>query len=194
MEIKMVSILPPSIKEQRKLRSEIIKFLSMTGLISVILLLSGIIVLKYRIYIESELSYISETSKLLEAEIEANRKELEVIEKKQKLKKIVENAMGKIPDWEMTIEEIVSIMPNEFYIEDIEAISHEENFVTIRGKVNYQKAINKFIYKLNRMESVKNVEIIYINKLPMEDGAMTEFAVKIYISGAPYQLKIARKV
>lgn len=166
----------------------------MTGLISVILLLSGIIVLKYRIYIESELSYISETSKLLEAEIEANRKELEVIEKKQKLKKIVENAMGKIPDWEMTIEEIVSIMPNEFYIEDIEAISHEENFVTIRGKVNYQKAINKFIYELNRMESVKNVEIIYINKLPMEDGAMTEFAVKIYISGAPYQLKIARKV
>lgn len=190
----MVSILPPSIKAQRKRRQEIIKFLTITSLISVMLIVLGIITLKYRIYIESELSYISKTSELIESRIEASKKDFEVIDKNLELKRIVENAMGKIPDWEFAIGKITSIMPNEFYIEDIEAVSQEENFITLRGRSNYQNAIKDFIYELNSIELVQDIEIIYINKLPTSDEKMTEFALKIYISGTPYQLKISRKV
>ena len=60
--------------------------------------------------------------------------------------------------------------------------------------MNYQKAINKFIYKLNRMESVKNVEIIYNKQIAYGRWGNDGVSVKIYIWGAPYQLKIARKV
>lgn len=90
-----VSILPPSIKEQRKRKQEISKFLYITSIISVVLLIFGIFIYKYRLSIENELSVIWTERQLVESKIEYKKTYVETMNKISELKKIVEKSYGR---------------------------------------------------------------------------------------------------
>jgi len=160
-----VSILPPSIKEQRKRKQEISKFLYITSIISVVLLIFGIFIYKYRLSIENELSVIWTERQLVESKIEYKKTYVETMNKISELKKIVEKAMGDVPDWEKAINEISYVMPNDIYLVDIEASYTEEKFIILHGYSSTQHTINNFIHLLNEIELIDNTELIYINKL-----------------------------
>lgn len=187
MGINTISILPESIKKQRRIRREIVLILSIAVLISVILIICGIVALKYRLFIEDDLAFVSRKKEAVETAIQNNEKNIEVVRTLSNLREIIEREIGSVPDWENVLNQI----PNELYIEEMEAGFEEESFIVIRGYSTSQYAVSHFADLLDNIESVSDNDIVYINKLPVEDGNFVQFEIKIYVLGTPYILKTA---
>ena len=177
--MKNISLLPPEIKEQKKLRRKQQFYLVINA-----------IFLIFFLFIYGSLLIMTAQERSLAARLEQQRQQLEdqaagleqyarMEAQAQEAEEILSRALGDVPDWRHILIDMSRSKPYDVWLSDLSADYQEEGGqITMQGWALRHGALASWLGKVEDLEGLTNIRLQYSRKTMYEESTVVEFEIR----------------
>ena len=188
--VNTISLLPPRIKAQHnKFYRRRFYLVIAFSVIALIIMVNAVLAV-LTIGTNLKLDKLKNDRRAMESYIESTGGVLEAQMDVENLEKIIEKAMGKVPDWGNILIDTGKPRPNGIVIDVIKgSLNESQVIITINGRGYSQKDLGNYMAALENLHNITEVKCNYTRQSSLEDATSLEFEIVLYMDWEePYKL------
>lgn len=130
----------------------------------------------------NKLILLKEQRKAIEILLEDKDNIITTRDEINRLREIVEKAMGNVPDWSALLSDIEKCKTNNIHNRNVKGSFDDSNAVIIiNGSTIRQQSIKTFMDNISELAAVGDVELSYIKQIDTTDATQLDFEITIYL-------------